>query len=144
MNDEQPRDIGPAGRSDPDAALRRRPDRRASRGPQQTSPRSRSGDSLPNTGPTTPADVASSPLSHTDPGGPTGGPLQLYTAAAAAVMLAVPASWLRRKAADRLIPSTFVGKHLRFSRTDLTAIIAAGARPVISGRAPSRTRPRRN
>ncbi|WP_404800371.1 hypothetical protein [Actinomadura rudentiformis] len=36
------------------------------------------------------------------------------------------ASWLRRKAAARAIPCTFLGKHLRFSRADLEAIITAG------------------
>ncbi|MCO5996718.1 hypothetical protein NE234_25470 [Actinoallomurus sp. WRP9H-5] len=35
-------------------------------------------------------------------------------------------SWLRRKAAARAIPCTFLGKHLRFSRADLEAIVAAG------------------
>jgi excisionase family DNA binding protein len=50
----------------------------------------------------------------------------LYTADEAAQMLGVPASWLRRKAAARQIPCTFVGKHLRFSRTDLETIVEAG------------------
>ncbi|GAA0986463.1 hypothetical protein GCM10009555_063980 [Acrocarpospora macrocephala] len=39
-------------------------------------------------------------------------------------------SWLRRKAAARAVPCTFLGKHLRFSRTDLEAIAAAGHRPA--------------
>lgn len=51
----------------------------------------------------------------------------LYTAEQAAELLHVRVSWLRKKASARAIPCTFVGKHLRFSPTDLAAIIAAGA-----------------
>ncbi|MFF1607369.1 hypothetical protein ACFVYA_06260 [Amycolatopsis sp. NPDC058278] len=48
-------------------------------------------------------------------------------------------SWLRRKAGQRLIPCTFVGKHLRFSDEDLRAIVAAGRRgPSRWNQAPSR------
>jgi excisionase family DNA binding protein len=54
----------------------------------------------------------------------------LYTPAQAAEMLAITESWLRRKAGLRLIPCTFVGKHLRFSGADLHAIVAAGNRPT--------------
>jgi len=39
----------------------------------------------------------------------------LYTPEEAAKILKVLASWLRRRAAARLIPCTFLGKHLRFS-----------------------------
>jgi excisionase family DNA binding protein len=60
-----------------------------------------------------------------DPG-PTGSP-RLHTPGAAARLLSVPESWLRRKAGQRLIPCTFVGRHLRFSNSDLHAIIEAGA-----------------
>ena len=52
----------------------------------------------------------------------------LYTAEQAAELLQVKVSWLRRKATARAVPCTFVGKHLRFSPADLTAIVAAGAR----------------
>ncbi|ADJ43281.1 hypothetical protein AMES_1458 [Amycolatopsis mediterranei S699] len=52
----------------------------------------------------------------------------LHTPAAAAERLTVGESWLRRKAGQRLIPCTFVGKHLRFTEDDLRAIIAAGHR----------------
>jgi len=55
----------------------------------------------------------------------------LYTPAAAAELLAVPESWLRRKAGRRLIPCTLVGKHLRFSAADLAAITAGGSQPVL-------------
>lgn len=53
----------------------------------------------------------------------------LYTPAQAAQLLSVRESWLRKQAGQRLIPCTFLGKHLRFSRSDLTAIADAGARP---------------
>lgn len=53
---------------------------------------------------------------------------QLYTPAEAAQLLRVPESWLRKKAAARVIPCTFVGKHLRFSSADLTEIVEAGTR----------------
>jgi excisionase family DNA binding protein len=46
----------------------------------------------------------------------------LYTAEQAAVLLQVRSSWLRRKAAARAVPCRFLGKHLRFSRTDLETI----------------------
>lgn len=57
---------------------------------------------------------------------------QLYTPAEAAQLLKVPESWLRKKAAARVIPCTFVGKHLRFSSDDLAKIISAGARQPAS------------
>jgi excisionase family DNA binding protein len=53
---------------------------------------------------------------------------QLHTPAEAAQLLRVPESWLRKKAAARMIPCTFVGKHLRFSSADLAEIVEAGAR----------------
>lgn len=60
---------------------------------------------------------------------------QLYTPAEAAEILRVRESWLRGKAAARAIPCTFIGKHLRFSDTDITQIMADGARqPVIRAR----------
>jgi excisionase family DNA binding protein len=54
------------------------------------------------------------------------GEVLLYTPEQAAELLGVKASWLRRKASARVIPCTFIGKHLRFSRADLEAIIASG------------------
>ncbi|MDG4829941.1 helix-turn-helix domain-containing protein [Solwaraspora sp. WMMD1047] len=53
---------------------------------------------------------------------------RLYTADQAAALLQISPSWLRRKATARSIPCTFIGKHLRFSPTDLEMIIKAGAR----------------
>jgi excisionase family DNA binding protein len=59
---------------------------------------------------------------------------QLHTVAETAEILKVPESWLKVKAAARVIPCTFVGKHLRFSDTDISEIIAAGARPALPTR----------
>jgi excisionase family DNA binding protein len=61
--------------------------------------------------------------------------LPLLTPNQAAELLAVPESWLRRRAAARSVPCTFLGKHLRFSQSDVRAIATAAAQP-----APSTTR----
>ena len=61
---------------------------------------------------------------------------QLYTAAEAAGILKVRESWLKTKAAARLIPCTFIGKHLRFSDDDIAEIMKAGARQPITLREP--------
>jgi excisionase family DNA binding protein len=64
-------------------------------------------------------------------GEPAGDPVPaLFTPAQAAELLQVPESWLRRRAARRLVPCTFLGKHLRFSRADLDQILAEAARPA--------------
>lgn len=65
--------------------------------------------------------------------------LPLYTPAAAAELLSVRESWLRRRAAARSVPCTFLGKHLRFSHADLVAIAAAAARPATGNPAASDT-----
>jgi excisionase family DNA binding protein len=54
----------------------------------------------------------------------------LFTPTQAAELLQVPESWLRRRAARRLVPCTFLGKHLRFSRANLDQILADAARPA--------------
>jgi excisionase family DNA binding protein len=59
---------------------------------------------------------------------------QLYTAAEAARVLKVRESWLKTKAAARLIPCTFIGKHLRFSDDDIAEIMKAGARQPVTAR----------
>jgi excisionase family DNA binding protein len=60
-----------------------------------------------------------------------GQPVQLlYTPAEAAAVLRVRESWLRRRAAARQIPCTFLGRHLRFSPADLAAIVADHAEPA--------------
>ncbi len=71
-------------------------------------------------------------------GYPAGDPVPtLFTPAQAADLLQVPESWLRRRAARRLVPCTFLGKHLRFSRADLDQILADAARPATPARAPA-------
>ena len=59
---------------------------------------------------------------------------QLHTVAEAAGILKVRESWLKTKAAARLIPCTFVGKHLRFSDNDIAEIMKAGARQPVTAR----------
>jgi excisionase family DNA binding protein len=59
---------------------------------------------------------------------------QLYTTAEAASILKVRESWLKTKAAARLIPCTFIGKHLRFSDDDIAEIMKAGARQPVTSR----------
>ena len=59
---------------------------------------------------------------------------QLYTAAEAASILKVRESWLKTKAAARLIPCTFIGKHLRFSDDDIAEIMKAGSRQPVTSR----------
>ncbi|WP_225993967.1 helix-turn-helix domain-containing protein [Actinomadura rudentiformis] len=61
--------------------------------------------------------------------------LRVYTPSEAARVLKIPESWLRKKAASRAIPCTFIGRHLRFSENDLTQIVRQG------GRAPVRPMP---
>ena len=61
---------------------------------------------------------------------------QLHTTAEAAGILKVRESWLKTKAAARLIPCTFIGKHLRFSDDDITGIMRSGARQPVTSRQP--------
>jgi excisionase family DNA binding protein len=51
---------------------------------------------------------------------------RLLTFAEAAEVLNVPESWLREKVARRQVPHTRLGKHVRFTRADLTDIIHNG------------------
>lgn len=59
---------------------------------------------------------------------------QLHTPAEAAEILRIRESWLRTKAAARAIPCTFIGKHLRFSESDILRIKQAGARDPVTRR----------
>jgi hypothetical protein len=61
---------------------------------------------------------------------------QLHTVAEAAGILKVRESWLKTKAAARLIPCTFIGKHLRFSDEDIAEIMRAGSRQPVTAREP--------
>jgi hypothetical protein len=63
---------------------------------------------------------------------------ELHTVAETAVILKVRESWLKSKAAKRAIPCTFVGKHLRFSDSDIAEIMQAGARQPVTARRPRR------
>jgi excisionase family DNA binding protein len=96
--------------------------------------------------PRQPRPVADHQPSATTTPGPSGATTPvLYTPAEAAQVLKVRESWLRRKAAARQIPCTFLGKHLRFSPADLAAISVAGAqrtrtRTPTAGRRHRRTR----
>ncbi len=65
---------------------------------------------------------------------------ELHTAAEAAGILKVRESWLKTKAAARLIPCTFIGKHLRFSDDDIAEIMKAGARQPVTARQPGSRR----
>ncbi|MEU0240464.1 helix-turn-helix domain-containing protein [Nocardiopsis sp. NPDC006198] len=64
--------------------------------------------------------------------------LEVFTPAEAAELLKVPESWLRKRASARRVPCTFIGKHLRFSSSDLEQIIREGHRDPVTG--PSRAR----
>ncbi|WP_189159781.1 helix-turn-helix domain-containing protein [Lentzea pudingi] len=60
----------------------------------------------------------------------------LYTPAEAAEILAVKESWLRRQAGLRRVPSTRLGKHLRFSHANLEAIVESAQRTTCTRTAP--------
>jgi hypothetical protein len=60
---------------------------------------------------------------------------ELHTVAEAAGILKVRESWLKTKASARMIPCTFIGKHLRFSDDDIAAIMRAGAQQPVTSRA---------
>ncbi len=59
--------------------------------------------------------------------------LEVFTPAEAAALLKVPESWLRKRASARQVPCTFIGKHLRFSSSDLEQIIRDGHRDPVTG-----------
>jgi excisionase family DNA binding protein len=99
-------------------------------------PRPRHGIARPHTTP--PAGRVGKPAAEQQPTLPQPGETEplLYTPEQAAELLQVRPSWLRRKAAARAVPCRYVGKHLRFSRADITAIAEASATPP---RQPRRT-----
>ena len=65
---------------------------------------------------------------------------QLHTVAETAEILKVPESWLKVKATARVIPCTFIGKHLRFSDDDIAEIMKAGVRQPVTARPPGSRR----
>jgi hypothetical protein len=64
---------------------------------------------------------------------------KLHTATEAAEILRVRESWLKTKASARVIPCTFIGKHLRFSDDDIAEIMNRGSRSPVT---PAARRPR--
>ncbi|MEV5301123.1 helix-turn-helix domain-containing protein [Amycolatopsis methanolica] len=62
----------------------------------------------------------------------------LFTPAQAAELLQVRESWLRRRAARRQVPCTFLGKHLRFSRANLEQIVTDAALPAANAQRSTR------
>jgi excisionase family DNA binding protein len=112
----------PAGQA---SGLPDNPDRHTTR-TDQTGPSPRPATPQPARQPQPhPAAGAADHPQSAEPGTPPGA--LLYTPEQAAALLQVSPTWLRRKAAARAVPCTFIGKHLRFSRDDLAAILAAGA-----------------
>ncbi|TQN32177.1 excisionase family DNA binding protein [Haloactinospora alba] len=57
--------------------------------------------------------------------------MEVYTPSEAAEKLKVPESWLRKKATQRAVPCTFIGKHLRFTAEDLVQIVHEGAQEAV-------------
>ena len=68
----------------------------------------------------------------------------LFTPSQAAALMKVPESWLRRRAAQRQIPCTMLGKHLRFSSVNLEQIITGAARPARSDEPSTESRAERS
>ena len=58
----------------------------------------------------------------------------LFTPEQAALLLQVPASWLRKQAAVGRISSVLLGRHLLFARTDLDALVEDTRRPATESR----------
>ncbi|MFI6575014.1 helix-turn-helix domain-containing protein [Nocardiopsis sp. NPDC050513] len=58
-------------------------------------------------------------------------PERLLTIPEAARVLAVPESWLRERVRLRRVPHRRLGKHVRFSSTDLEQIVEKAAQQVV-------------
>jgi excisionase family DNA binding protein len=54
----------------------------------------------------------------------------LLTIDEAAAMLSVPISWLKQRVASHSVGCTRLGRHIRFTREQVAAIIDAAAQPV--------------
>jgi excisionase family DNA binding protein len=61
--------------------------------------------------------------------GPVSEPM-LMTVEEAAAQLAVPVSWLKQRVAAHAIACTRLGRHIRFTREQLGALVAASEQPV--------------
>ncbi|MGW0663507.1 helix-turn-helix domain-containing protein [Streptodolium elevatio] len=86
------------------------------------------------------ADISELPSPAADSPGSQADAVLLLTPAQAAARLQVRESWLRAKVSARVIPCTFVGRHLRFSEQDLADIVAAGRTEPRHGRRAQRAR----
>ena len=58
----------------------------------------------------------------------------LLTFSEVAGMTGLRESWLRKKVSEQSIPHRKVGKHVRFSRDDIDALIEQSAQPVTQRR----------
>lgn len=56
----------------------------------------------------------------------------LLTVEEAAERLNVPASWLRKRVAERKVACTRLGRHIRFTQEQLTQVVESCAQPVAS------------
>ena len=54
----------------------------------------------------------------------------LLTVEEAAELLSVPVSWLKKRVATHAVPCTRLGRHIRFTRAQVTGIVEAAAEPV--------------
>jgi excisionase family DNA binding protein len=70
------------------------------------------------------------PTGRPDSEGEGEAPERLLTIPEAARVLAVPESWLRERVRLRRIPHRRLGKHVRFSATDLEQIVARAAQQI--------------
>ena len=55
----------------------------------------------------------------------------LLTLEEAAAVLRVPVSWLRHRVANRQVTCTRLGRHIRFTREQVVAIVDSGVQPVV-------------
>ena len=56
---------------------------------------------------------------------------ELLTVEQAAAVLAVPTSWLKQRVSARSVPCTRLGRHIRFTRDQLVAIVTASEQPAL-------------
>lgn len=61
---------------------------------------------------------------------PTRSESVLLTIDEAAAMLSVPTTWLKKRVASHTVACTRLGRHIRFTREQVSAIIDAAAQPV--------------
>ena len=58
--------------------------------------------------------------------------LGLLTVEQVATELRVPVSWLQSRVASRAVPCTRLGRHVRFTRVQVQAIVASAEQPVLA------------